>query len=117
MLFYLVPTGERTKYYFGWNLAEAGFIASGCAYNGVDEKGNKQFTRFRNVTWNKVELGENVRQIAIYWNGALLSWIVWTPERDDSPINPIFQRPSATGCACMCTFVARVPSIRRWPRS
>ena len=33
----------RSRYYFGWYLAECAFIACGADYNGRDENGNIQW--------------------------------------------------------------------------
>lgn len=65
----------RMRYYFGWYMAEVGFVAIGEGYNGVDKAGKPRWDRVRNCNPFKVEFPENVRSITANWNICTANWL------------------------------------------
>jgi len=65
----------RCKYYFGWYLAEAAFVASGYGYNGKDAKGEMKWDRATNSYPLRVEFPANIRDVANNWNIHTSLWL------------------------------------------
>jgi lysophospholipid acyltransferase len=66
----------RCRYFFGWFLAEAAFVATGEAYNGVDKNTKKvRWDRVTNVRVLEVELPHNIRGITSNWNICTANWL------------------------------------------
>jgi len=65
----------RSRYYFGWKLAEGGANACGLGYNGVDSHGNFKWDRISNANPLKVEIPENMFAITANWNIGTAKWL------------------------------------------
>lgn len=73
--FYLHVSLMRTKYYFGWFLAESSCIASGFGYSGKDKRGNIKWDRAANAFPLAVEFAPNIRGITDNWNLGTATWL------------------------------------------
>ena len=60
----------RMRYYFGWYLSEAAFVASGAGWSA-----NNQWDRVRNVKPLNVEFASNVRMVTSNWNICTANWL------------------------------------------
>lgn len=69
----------RCKYYFGWKVAEAGCLASGFGFSGMD--GDRPvFALACNVSARRVECTSNAQDLTRYWNattGRFLRYYVY----------------------------------------
>ena len=69
----------RFRYYFAWKLADVSFISCGFGYNGYEEseKGEikLKFDRFKTCDILKIELAKNAREVSIYWNSKVATWL------------------------------------------
>ena len=68
VLGYLHIMLNRQRYYFGWFLAECGFVACGADYNGHNADGSINWDRVRNCYPFSVELPSNTKMITDNWN-------------------------------------------------
>mmetsp|Transcript_17230 Transcript_17230/g.2379 ORF Transcript_17230/g.2379 Transcript_17230/m.2379 type:complete len:103 (-) Transcript_17230:440-748(-) len=69
MYFNFIVTVHRFKYYGGWCLAQAGLIATGMTYNGLNEKtGAPEYNRIESCYPLKVELTHEIKTKVDNWN-------------------------------------------------
>jgi len=71
---------HRQKYYLGWFLSEAGCIASGLAFSGVQRGSNSQiqslqWDRVRNANYIAIETAMSFPTITNNWNILTNNWL------------------------------------------
>nr|XP_054749863.1 lysophospholipid acyltransferase 2-like [Lytechinus pictus] len=68
----------KSKYFFGWVLADAIHNAAGMGFNGYDDKGNPKWDAASNVNvWN-FEFPTNLKVLVDSWNRSTLVWLRYT---------------------------------------
>ena len=73
---YLVLKMMMSTYLVGWCLMEAGPIASGLGYNGVDSQtGEPRFDRVQSVNLVKIEVSTSVKSYLGNWNISVHNWL------------------------------------------
>nr|BAJ99089.1 predicted protein [Hordeum vulgare subsp. vulgare] len=75
LLGYVYVNLARQRYYFGWYLAECGFVACGADYNGHNADGSINWDRVRNCYPLSIELASNTKMITDNWNVCTSTWL------------------------------------------